>query len=65
MARVSVSRRMQRRADDGEKRPQSRRFPDPETGKMESVHLAPTLLRERRGDLTVGGGLRAESQRLI
>src|ERR1700738_2361783 len=30
-----------------------------------SVHLAPTLLRERRGDLTVRGGLRAGSQRLM
>src|ERR1700724_1770171 len=30
-----------------------------------SVHLAPTLLRESWGDLTVRGGLRAVSQRLI
>jgi len=30
-----------------------------------SVHLAPTLLRERSGHLTVGRGLRAESQRLL
>ena len=34
-------------------------------GKNESVHLAPTLLRESWGDLTVRGGLRAVSQRLI
>jgi hypothetical protein len=34
-------------------------------GEKESVHLAPTLLGERRGDLTVGRGLRAESQRLL
>ena len=33
--------------------------------KNESVHLAPTLLRESWGDLTVRGGLRAVSQRLI
>src|ERR1700738_3097212 len=34
-------------------------------GKNESVHLAPTLLRESWGDLTVRGALRAVSQRLI
>src|ERR1700732_4708527 len=34
-------------------------------GKNESIHLAPTLLRESWGDLTVRRGLRAESQRLI
>src|ERR1700737_4154219 len=33
--------------------------------KKKSVHLAPTLLRERRGDLTVRGALRAGSQRLM
>src|ERR1700738_876333 len=31
-------------------------------GKNESVHLAPTLLRESWGDLTVRRGLRAESK---
>jgi hypothetical protein len=35
------------------------------SGKKKSVHLAPTLLRERSGHLTVGRGLRAESQRLL
>src|ERR1700738_2264261 len=35
------------------------------SGGKKRLHLAPTLLRERRGDLTVRGGLRAGSQRLM
>src|ERR1700738_1127490 len=35
------------------------------SGGKKSVHLAPTLLRERRGDLTGRGGRRGGAQRLM
>jgi hypothetical protein len=67
--RVSASenRRMQRMADDGTRRPirkpSPRGFPIQNLAR-ENVHLAPTLLGETRGVLTVRGGPRAKSQRL-